>query len=156
MVPCPEVLILWPPDAKNWPTEKDPDAGKDWRWEEKGTTEGEMVAWHHWLDRHEFEQALGVSDGQGSLACCRSWITDSDSTERRNWTELNHKCVLNFFKGSFCIYWDDYMFFFIFQFVNIQTITLIDLCMLKNPCIWYKAHLIMMYDHFAVLLISVC
>ena len=73
-----EVLILWPPDMKNWPTEKDPDAGKDWRWEEKWTTEGEMVASHHWLDGHEFEKALGVSDGQGSLACCRPWIADSE------------------------------------------------------------------------------
>ena len=61
--------IFWPPDVKNWHTGKDPDAGKDWRQEEKGTTEGEMVGWHHWLDEHEFEQALGVSNGQGSLAC---------------------------------------------------------------------------------------
>ena len=64
-----EIPILWPPDMKNW-LEKDPDAGKYWRQEEKGTTEGEMVGWHHQLDGHEFEQALGVGDGQGSLACC--------------------------------------------------------------------------------------
>ena len=50
-----ETLILWPPDAKNWLIWKDPDAGKDWRWEEKGTTEDEMVGWHHWLNGHEFE-----------------------------------------------------------------------------------------------------
>ena len=50
-----ETPILWPPDAKNWLTEKDPDAGKDWRQEEKGTTKNEMVEWHHWLDRQEFE-----------------------------------------------------------------------------------------------------
>jgi len=68
-----ETLILWPPDAKNWLIGKDPDAGKDWRQEEKGMTEDEMVGWHHRLDRHEFEQASGVGDGQGSLACCGPW-----------------------------------------------------------------------------------
>ena len=62
--------ILWLPDAKNWLIWKDPDGGKDWRQEEKGMTEDEMVGWHHLLNRHEFEQALGVGDGQGSLECC--------------------------------------------------------------------------------------
>ena len=65
-----EAPILWPPDTKNWLIGKDPDAGKDWRQEEKGTTEDETVGWHHWLNGHEFEQALGVGDGQGCLACC--------------------------------------------------------------------------------------
>ena len=60
-----EAPILWPPDAKDWLIEKDPDAGQAWRQEEKGGTEDEMVGWHHWLDGHEFEQALGVGDGQG-------------------------------------------------------------------------------------------
>jgi len=55
-----ETPILWPPDAKNWLIGKDPDAGKEWRWEEKGMTEDEMVGWHHQLDGHEFEQALGI------------------------------------------------------------------------------------------------
>ena len=64
-----EAPILWPLDVKNWLTGKDPVAGKDWRQEEKGTTEDEMVGWHHWLDGHEFEQALGIGDGQGSLVC---------------------------------------------------------------------------------------
>ena len=67
-----ETPILWPPDAKNWLIGKDPDAGKDWRWEEKGTTEGEMVGWYHRLNRHEFEYTLGVSDGQGGLVFCGS------------------------------------------------------------------------------------
>ena len=62
--------ILWPHDAKNWLIGKDPDAGKDWGQEEKGATEDEMVAWHHWLNGHEFEQIPGDSEGQGSLACC--------------------------------------------------------------------------------------
>ena len=62
--------------------EKNPDAGKDWRQEEKGTTEDEMVGWHHWFSGHEFEQALGVGDGQGSLACCSPWgHKQSDTTE---------------------------------------------------------------------------
>ena len=55
-----ETPILWPPDARNWLIWKDPDAGKGWRWEEKGTTEDELVGWHHWLNGHEFEQAPGV------------------------------------------------------------------------------------------------
>ena len=64
-----ETPILWPPDVKNWLIWKDPDAGKDWRQKEKGMTEDEMVGWYHRLDGHEFEQALGVGDGQGSLEC---------------------------------------------------------------------------------------
>ena len=67
-----EVPNLWPPDAKNWLTGKDPDSGKDWKQEEKGMTENEKVGWHYQLDGHELEQAQGVGDGQGSLACCRS------------------------------------------------------------------------------------
>ena len=61
-----EAPILWPPDAKNCLTEKDPDAGKDWRQEEKGTKEDEMVGWYHWLDRHEFEQILVDGEGRKS------------------------------------------------------------------------------------------
>ena len=85
-----ETSILWPPDAKNWLLGKDLDAGKDWRQEEKGTTEDEMVGWHHRLNGHEFEQALGVGDGQGSLTCCSPWgCKESDTTERLNWMESN-------------------------------------------------------------------
>ena len=81
-----EAPIVWPPDAKNWLIGKDPDAGKDCRQEEKGTTEDEMVGWDHWLNGHEFEQALGVGDGQGSLACCRK----GSQSNRHDWvTELN-------------------------------------------------------------------
>ena len=60
---------------------------QDWRQEEKGTTEDEMIGWHHQLDGHAFEQGLGVGDGQGSLACCSPWgLKESDTTERLNWT----------------------------------------------------------------------
>ena len=80
--------ILWPPNVKNWLIGKDPDAGKDWRQEEKETAEDEMVGWHHWLDGYEFEQAPGVGDGQGSLASCSPWgHKESDMTEQLNWTE---------------------------------------------------------------------
>ena len=72
---------------------KDPDAGEDWREEEKGMTEDEMVGWHHWLDGHGFGWTLGVGDGQGGLTCCSSWgRKESDTTEQLNWTE---KMVLN-------------------------------------------------------------
>ena len=65
-----ETPILWPPDTKNWLIGKDPDAGQDWRQEEKGTTEDEVVGLPYQRDGHEFEQAPGVGDGQGSLVCC--------------------------------------------------------------------------------------
>ena len=80
-----EALILWLPDAKNWLIWKDPNAGRDWRWEVKGTTEDEMIRLCHQLDGHEFEQAPGVGDGQGSLACCNPWgHKESDTTEQLN------------------------------------------------------------------------
>ena len=86
-----ETPILWPPHAKSWLIWKDPDAGKDWRQEEKGMTEDEMVGWHHRPNAHEFEWAPEVGDGQGGLACCspcgcrvrHSWATEL------NWTELS-------------------------------------------------------------------
>ena len=65
-----ETPILWSPDEKNWLIKKDPNAGKDWRQEEKGMAEDEMVGWHHWLDGHEFEQALGDNEWEGGLECC--------------------------------------------------------------------------------------
>ena len=68
-----KISKIWPPDVKNWLFGKDPDTGEDWRQEEKGMTEDEMVGWHHWLNGHEFEQALRVVDGQGSLVCCSPW-----------------------------------------------------------------------------------
>ena len=85
-----ETPILWPPDEKNWLVWKDPDAGKDWRQEEMGMTENEMVGWHHQLNGHELEQTQGVGGGKGGLACCSPWVaksTGSDTTERLNWTE---------------------------------------------------------------------
>ena len=78
-----EASILLPPNVKNWLIGKDPDAGKDWRQEEKGTTENED-GWHHY--GHEFEQVLGVGDGQGSLMCCSPW--GRKETQLSNWTEL--------------------------------------------------------------------
>ena len=83
-----ETPILWPPDMKNWLIGKDPDVGKDWRQEEKGKKEEEMVGWHHWLNGHEFEQALVVGDGQGSLAFYIPWgHKELVMTEQLNWTD---------------------------------------------------------------------
>ena len=80
-----EAPIIWPPDGTSQLTGKGPDAGRDWRREEKGTTKGEVVGWHHWLNGHEFEWAPGVGEGQGGLACCSPWgHKESDTTERLN------------------------------------------------------------------------
>ena len=88
-----KLLILY---AKSWLIWKDPDAGKDWEQEEKGTAENEMVGWHHRLHGHEFGWTLGVADGQGGLACCNSWgRKELDTDERLNWTELNWELVNN-------------------------------------------------------------
>ena len=92
-----ETPILWLSDVKNWPLGKNPDAGKDWRQEEKGTTEDEMVGWYHWLYGHEFGQVLRVGDGQGSLACCSPWgRKELDMTEGLNWLTA----ALAFFRES--------------------------------------------------------
>ena len=90
-----EAPILWPHDAKNWLIGKDPDAGKDWRQEKKGTTEDEMVGWPHWLDGRELEQAPGDGEGQGSLKSCSPWgCKESDTTEWLNWTDgISHLWV---------------------------------------------------------------
>ena len=87
-----EAPILWAPDVKNWLLRKDPDAGRYWRQEEKGMTDDEIVGWHHQLVGLEFEQALGVGDGQESLACCCPCChKELDMTEQLNWTELRGK-----------------------------------------------------------------
>ena len=93
-----ETPILWPPDAKSWLIWKDPNVGKDWRQEEKGSTDDEMVGWHHWLDGHEFEQALGAGDREAWHAIVHG-VTKSRA-RLSNWTELNtankrQKQVLN-------------------------------------------------------------
>ena len=102
-----ESPVLWPPDVKCRLIGKDPDAGKDWRQEEKGMTEDdwmaemgttEMVGWHHRLNGHESEQTWGDGDGQGSLVCCSPWgHNESDMTEWLNWTELAAKINIDLF-----------------------------------------------------------
>ena len=80
---------VWLPDAKSRFTGKDPDAGKDWRLEEKGTTKDEMVGWYHQLNGHEFEQATGIDDGQGGLVCYSPWgCKESDMTEQLTWNDM--------------------------------------------------------------------
>ena len=83
-----ETPIFWPPDTKSWLIWKDPDVEKDWRQEEKGMTEDEMVGWHHQLNGPEFGFTPEVGDGQGGLLCCGSWgCKESEMTERLNWTD---------------------------------------------------------------------
>ena len=95
-----ETPILWPPHAKSWLIWKDPDAGKDWRQEEKGMTEDEMVGWYHQLNGHGFGWTLGVGDGQGGMPCCGSWgHRESDWATELNWTELIYSCMC----GSPCL-----------------------------------------------------
>ena len=96
-----ETPIPWPPDAKNCLIWKEPDAGKDWRQEEKGMTVDEMAGHDHGLDGRESEWTPGVGNGQGGLVCCDSWgRKESDTTERLNWTELKIKIKISNF-GDF-------------------------------------------------------
>ena len=81
-----ETPVLWPPHVKSWLVEIDPDAGRDWGQEEKGTTEDEMAGWHHWLNGREFEWTPGVGDGQGGLVCCDSWGRKESDTTELNWS----------------------------------------------------------------------
>ena len=78
--------VLWPPDMKSWLIRTDPDARKDWRQQEKGATEGEMVGWHHQLSGHKFEHIQGDSEGQGSLVCCSPW--GHSRTWLSDWTSI--------------------------------------------------------------------
>ena len=96
-----EAPIHWPPEAKNWLIGKDPDAGKDWRQEEKGMTEDEMIGWHHQLYGHEFEQVPGVGDGQGSLAAVHG--VAKSLTRLSDWT---YRVMLNIFP---CASWPFYV-----------------------------------------------
>ena len=93
-----ETPILWPPYAKSWLIWKDPDAGKDWGQEEKGTTEDETVGWHRRLDGHGFGWTPGV-DGQGGLVFCGSWgHKESDTTEQLNWAEYIFREIYIYFR----------------------------------------------------------
>ena len=89
-----ETPILWLPDAKNWLTGKDPDARKDWRQEENGMTEDEMVAWHHWLTGHEFEQASGDGEGKRILHAAIHVIS-RNQTQLSNWTITSRGFLVN-------------------------------------------------------------
>ena len=94
-----EAPILWPPDMNSQLIGKDPDDGKDWKQEDKGTTEDEMVGWHYQLSEYEFEQVLADGDGQGSLACYSPWYRkESDTTERLNYNNnISFRCTAYWF-----------------------------------------------------------
>ena len=105
-----EAPMLCPPDAKDWLIGKDLDAGEDWRQEEKGMTEDEIVGWHHRLKGHEFEQALGVGDGSGSLACISPWGCKELDTTELNWLYMYY------------IYIYIYIYFYIYIYIYIYII----------------------------------
>ena len=115
-----ETLIFWLPDAKNCLVGKDSFAKKDWRQEERGTTEDEMVGWHGRLDGHEFEKAPGVGDGQGSLAFCSPWgLKETDTTEWLNWTKLINLVLYKYWIYVYickcvCIYVYVYMYLYVY------------------------------------------
>ena len=120
-----EIPIFWPPNAKIWLTWKDPDAGNDWRLEEKGTTEDEMVGWHHRLTGHEFEYSPGIGDGKGTLACSPWGLKESDTIERLNWTEDSR---IKLVKKRRSVIWHKYVKEFI---MTIKELSL---------CSWFYLH----------------
>ena len=140
-----EALTLWPSDEKNWLTGKDPNAGKNWRPEEKRTTEDEMVGWHHRLDGHEFEQALGVGDGQGNLACSVAHGVAKSRTWLSDWTVFVHChllrcslhcwCLLYHYDMSKCVFPISYSAFLSLNFT--QFVAWCFLSALENPQLLY-------------------
>ena len=101
-----ETPVLWPPHAKSWLIGKDSDAGRDWGQEEKGTTEGEMAGWHHWLNGHESGWTRVVGDGQGGLACCNSWgRKESDTTEWLIWSDDLISAPFLFLEKKLTYFW---------------------------------------------------
>ena len=105
-----ETPLLRPPDGKSWLIGKDLDPGKDWGQEENGTTEDEMVGWHHWLSGPEFGWTPGVGNGQGGLACCGPWgRKELDTTERLNWTDWSDSAYI-------ASEWRDFTIFFLHVF----------------------------------------
>jgi len=97
-----EPPILWPPDGKSRLIRKDPDAGKDWKQGEKGMTKDKMVGWHHQLNGHEFDRALGDGKGQGSLGCCSPWgHKESDMTE---WLNSNNQDTIHNYLAKYSPY----------------------------------------------------
>jgi len=151
-----ETSVLWPPDVKSWLIGKDSDAGRHWGQEEKGMTEDEIAGWHHWLDGHESQWTLGVRDGQGGLACCNSWgRKESDTTERLIWLIYPVKMTFNN-KGKLKIFHKNYENLF-HQRSTIRNNNIdwfADIEESLHP--WDKAHLVMVYDLFNVLLDSDC
>ena len=133
-----ETPIIWSPDSNKWHIWKDSDAWKDWRQEEKRTTEDEMVGWNHWLDGHEFEYAQGIVDGQGSVACCSPWgHKELDKIQKLNWTK--HKCRITYI--FICKYNDAgfttwYIAFFISLHENMEAVFLTGKVEFSPPHAW--------------------
>ena len=122
-----ETPVFWPPHAKSWLIGKDPDAGRDWEQEEKGTTEHEMAGWDHWLDGRESEWTPGVGDRQGGLECCDSW----GHKVRHYWaTELNWTELLFFFKFCYWAIWVTYIFCILVSYQMCYFQNVVQFCML--------------------------
>ena len=113
-----EAPILWLLDVKSQLIRKDPDAGKDWRQEEKGTTEDKMVGWHHWLNGHEFEQTLGGSEVQWSLACCSLW--GHKESDMPDWTTISS--FVTSFQGTFVGWAVGVLYIFWIQVLRVREI----------------------------------
>ena len=132
-----ETPRLWPRDMESWLIGKDPDAGRVWGQEEKGTTEDETAGWCHWLDGRESEWTAGVGDGQGGLACCNSWgRKESDTTKGLNWPRNDDPGLWN-------------PFFFIA--VNTPSLTFTILTIFKCTVYWHLGH-----SHCWATLTSIC
>ena len=121
--------------TKNWLIGKDSGAGRDWGQKEKGTTEDEMVGWHHWLDGCESEWSPGVGDGQGGLACCDSWgCKESDTTEWLMWSDLIWSIILEFswfrFLWIYCVF--DLWFSWFFRMLTHYYIYLLGLGVIQT------------------------
>ena len=118
-----ETPVLWPPHAKSWLIGKDPDSGRDWGQEEKGTAEDEMAGWHHWLNGHESEWAPRVGDGQGGLACWDSWGCKELDTTELNWTEMKVMLQLKVLNTwNVCFSYPGYFGSYLWKYIQKQMI----------------------------------
>ena len=136
-----ETPVLWPPRAKSWLIGEDCDAGRDWGQEEKGTTEDEMAGWHHWLDGRESEWAPRVGDGQGGLACCDCKVCSLANGVTRSRTRLSNWTELKVCQKAFL-----HLLRWVIEFLSfsllVWCIPLLDLWILKNPCVPFQLSVI--------------
>ena len=160
-----ETLMLWPPHVKSWLIGKDPDTGKDWWQEENGTTEDDMVGWHHRLNGHEFEKTLGVGDGQGGLTCCSPWgCKESETTEWLNLTELGQALledqISEEVNNTLNLVIKSFVFFFL-TFSRVLCVLIAQLCLtlcypMDCSSLWSSVHGILQARILEWVAISLC